>query len=164
MTSMQIVIEGNVDEKLGRLFEVLQPGAIESWLGEVLDTQLHNRVKNRFAKEGDDAVGRWAPLTLATQMIRANAQFGAAHPINVRTGELKSFVEDSPGRVELDTLGATLTLPGSQPGGELGKKFAGAQQGEGTAPPRPVLGMNSKDTIAAMTALELYIRTGVGEL
>lgn len=165
MTEVILTIDpGETEVVLDKLSVLLEPTSLGAWLENVVNRQLQDRAKNRFTKEGDDVTGKWAPLTDATQDIRASLNYGPAHPINVRTGELKAFIEGNPGRITYDELGTTLTIPGDQPTGALNDKFMGAQQGEGRAPARPVLSLNSKDMAAAVTALEAYIREGTGIL
>lgn len=163
MTYVNVVITGNVSRKLGRLQRVLSPASIGAFLTTSAEQYLHNRAAQRFAHEGDDAVGQWQQLAFATQNIRSSQGFGAAHPINVRTGRLRDFIVNAPGSLQIDPTGAMLTLPGSQPSGELGEKFQTAQQGKPPrTPARPVLAMSATDLAGVMSLLEVFIRSGVG--
>lgn len=164
MTFINIVIEGNVRSKLAKLQALLDPAAVGVFLNEAIEKQINIRARQRFQSEGDDASGKWAPLSPGTQNIRESMQYGAAHPINVRTGELRDFIENGDARIAIEPSAATLTLPSSVPSGNLGKKFKGAQQGEGTAPARPVLALGATDLAQTVTALEQYIRSGTGVL
>lgn len=162
MTILNIVIEGNASRNMARLATVLTPPSLALFLSETVDRYLISRISERFNSEGDDAVGKWAPLAPATQKIRASRGYGAAHPINVRTGELRRFVEGASNRlISEDPTGAMLSRP-SRASGRVREKLAGAQQGEFPAPPRPVLGLSMTDMAFTMTALEAYIRAGVG--
>lgn len=111
--------------------------------GEVTEF-FQQDIENRFSSEGDAKTGAWAPLKPATITIRASEGYGPG-PINVRSGELKSFMSgpypvfvDSPGSVIID-------VPGDAPPG-VEAKFKTAQGGStnnplgyGNTPARPVL-------------------------
>lgn len=156
-----IVLTGNVEQKLASLMFALQSNNLLAFLTTQVEPFLIERASRRFATEGDDVTGVWAPLKPATQAIRASENYGAAHPINVRTGELARFITGSPFKKEVDSTGASLTFPERQPSGKLGKKFKGAQQGEGRAPARPVIGLGATDLGFVMGELETYIRLSV---
>lgn len=164
MTILNVVIEGNASRNLARLSAVVSPQGMGVFLNETVARYLRERIARRFDSEGDDVSGKWAPLTDATMQIRANKGYPPAHPINVRTGTLRNYIENSPDRLDIDPTGAMLTLPGRAPTGSLKKKVLGAQQGENRAPARPVLGVNATDMAFTMTALEAFIRSGVGAL
>lgn len=158
-----ITVSGNVQEKLARLRDILLPGPIAAFMAGPIDTYLHDRIDERFANEGDDAVGVWEELKESTQAIRVGLGLPPAHPINVRFGGLKGFVS-MPGRVTPDSAGVTLRLPGAKPVRGTATKFRTAQKGSRNkgpfVPPRPVLGMSPVDTAAVMSELELYIIAG----
>lgn len=164
MTFVNVVITGNTSRVLARLSELLSPGPLGVFMDEQIGALLQTRARDRFKNEGDDASGKWAPLADATEQIRLAQGYGAAHPINVRTGDLESFIEDSPNRIIMDGQGVTLNFPGTDPTTRVGEKLKGAQQGEGRAPARPVLAINERDAAMAVGALESYIRTGVSLL
>lgn len=168
----QVIFEGNtveVTRMLVSLESATNPVAIAGFLNTVVDPYLRDRARMRFEDEGDSAVGgKWKPLSSATQEIRDNMGYGAAHPINVRTGELESYIVDSPNKVSVFPGGASLTLPGQPAGGELLEKYITAQQGSagqnnfsGT-PPRPVLALDVKDLMFVVWALGDSIRRSVG--
>jgi hypothetical protein len=144
------------------------PVAIAGFLGSTVDPYLRGRGRRRFSEEGDDVTGKWVPLSPATQAIRADLGYGADHPINVRTGELERYINDSPNQLSAHPWGASLTLPGNPPTGDLADKVMTAQQGSTSStsgrpiPPRPVLGMNQKDTMAVLLLLYGYIKNAMG--
>lgn len=146
---------------LTKLNTSLDPNEIAIWLGAVVDPYIRKRARDRFKSEGDDVTGKWAPLLGPTQYIRSNAGFGAAHPINKRTGELEAYITGSTHRLASAPV-ATLTLPGKAPKGELFKKVKTAQRGRFQPPtvPRPVLGVNERDLATVMTELSLYLALG----
>lgn len=159
---LEIAITGDTEQKLQRLSALLNPEPVAAWMGETVDGYLHERASQRFDEEGDDASGKWAALKESTQTIRASMQFPPAHPINVRTGELADFIENTPGRVVPDTQGVTLTLPGKEPGNPiLQDKLRRAQKGDIRTPARPVLAVNEHDALAIMTEFEYYLRAGM---
>lgn len=161
---LQIVVSGDdlgVQAMLLRLNRALEPTGVGGFLSTSVDPWLRQRSSDRFANEGDDAVGQWLPLGQATQEIRASLGYGAAHPINRRTGELENYIVHTESRVEMNTGGATLTYPGADTSGELENKVRTAQsgkQGNPYTPPRPVLGLSSRDLEFVLTDLGNHIR------
>ncbi len=160
-----VIMEGDSKQVLSMLTKLdatLAPPAIGSWLGMRVDPFIRERARDRFQKEGDDVSGPWAPLKAATQQIRQSQGYGSAHPINRRTGRLEQYIVGSPNRISIHNLGATLTMPGRPPFGELKDKVSTAQGGRGypRTDPRPVMGMNERDLLAVLTELSLYISVG----
>lgn len=151
----------SVEHMLMRLDSAISPVGLVAFLGGTVDPYLRQRASERFANEGDDVTGKWAPLSQATQSIRQQMGYGGAHPINVRTGEMEDYITDSPNNLAAHPWGASLTLPGNEPQGELLKKVRGAQQGENQAPPRPVIGMNERDLAYVLLALYNYVQAAV---
>lgn len=141
---------------LDRLDTRLNPVAVAGFLGAEVAPYLKHRAKTRFAQEGDDVTGGWAPLKEATQTIRASQGYGAAHPINKRTGELERYITGDANE-KIHPWGASLTLPGSAPAGDLVDKLRTAQAGDTRAVPRPVLGMNWQDMGAVLFLLADYV-------
>jgi hypothetical protein len=160
---INIQIVGNaagVQAMLTRLENKLLPPNIGAFLKGSVEPFLEMRAQQRFAGEGDDVSGPWAPLQPATQVIRASQGYGADHPINRRTGQLENYIANSGGAVSFNPAGATLTYPGAPASGELADKVQTAQVGR-TNPstvPRPVLDMNNNDLLAVLTATALYIQ------
>lgn len=127
------------------------------------DPFLQLRLRSRFANEGDDAVGQWAPLAPATQAIRAGMGYGAAHPINVRTQDLLNYLTSSRADVEVTGSGATLTYPPRGASPSLDNKIRTAQQGkiQPATPPRPVVALSQIDDTAITRDLAQYITQGL---
>lgn len=161
MTEFIIEVVGDAPLMLAKLSTILSSGSIAVWLDTEVDPILHERAAQRFKEEGDDASGAWASLSDATESIRESQGYGAAHPINVRSGELQSYIEDTQGRTVVDPAGATLSYPGDSPTGQVWAKLEGAQLGEGRAPARPVLAVSETDQALVVGSLEAYIRAGV---
>jgi hypothetical protein len=149
----------SVEALLMRLDTALSPPAIAQLLGGPVQEYVKRRAAQRFANEGDDVVGAWAPLQPATQAIRAQEGYGADGPINRRTDELMNYIVGSPGRTVMHSLGATLTYPGNPPTGETKAKVQTAQIGKPypQTPPRPVLGLGEQDLIEILTILSVYV-------
>lgn len=156
-----IEIAGNnegVEQMLLALDTALNPEAIALFLGAEVGPWLEQRARARFANEGDDAVGKWAPLKQSTVDIRQSQGYGAG-PINYRTGELEEFITGSGNSVIPTPWGAELTFPGASPIGEMEEKVSTAQQGKGypSTVPRPVLGLSETDLVFVLTALAFHI-------
>lgn len=150
----------NLDRTIDKLAGALSPTGLALWMESVLTPYLQQRARDRFRSEGDDAVGKWAPLSPATVSIRENAGYSGEHPINHRSGQLERYITSGAVmRVTLFPGGALMTYPGNEPTGELGRKLQTAQEGKGQpyTPARPVLGISSKDISFAITALDEYI-------
>ena len=163
---MEVQIEGDdtqVRSILQHLDSTLNPFIMAPWMEQTLTPWFQERGRMRFQEEGDDASGKWLPLKPATHKFRIQAQVGAAHPINRRTGELENYITNgAPGFAHPNTLGVTFTFPGKPPIGELKDKVETAQRGRdypGTDP-RPVLAINERDLLAVMTDLALYLSVG----
>ena len=154
-----VVSERDLQAQLWALDTALNPVAIAGFLGAEVDPYIRKRAQQRFAGEGDDVVGKWAPLHEATQNIRESMGYGASGPINRREDELMHYVVDSPHRINVHTLGATLIMPGYPPKGELRDKVTTAQAGrvKPKTVARPVIGINERDLTAVLTMLFLYI-------
>lgn len=151
---------GDVEALLSRLDVLLSPAALaEFFLGGMVEPYLLSRIENRFEEEGDDVTGGWAPLREATQAIRASQGFGAAHPINRRTGEMLQFLMHGAKNTPT-AYGASLQIPDREPMGELFDKIQTAQMGKERTVPRPVLGMNLTDLSVVMMELEKYLAKG----
>lgn len=152
---------------LNALEWAISPLSAGMWLSGQMSPFLVRRAQQRFANEGDDAVGRWLPLRESTEELRANSGFPRDHPINRRTGELEEYITSGGNDVALTAMGARLTMPGSAASGELHDKVATAQEGRGfggsRAPsephtvPRPVLGLSGTDLEFALVSLNTWV-------
>lgn len=159
--SIQIVGDvAGVQAMLSHLESKLHPPQMGMFLQAYVEPYLQKRAGDRFSNEGDDAVGKWAPLKPATEGIRSSQGYGSAHPINRRTGELEDYIRNTPGSVLIHPAGANLTYPGTPASGELADKVSTAQGGRANPPtlPRPVLGMNTTDLAAVLTMLAYEIQ------
>lgn len=118
---------------------------------------LQERAEARFAAEGDDASGRWVPLSDTTNKIRESLGYPPVTPINVRTGELKRHVESGKGDVGIDAFGVTYHWPGGTIAPGLERKMRGAQVGGTRQPARPVAAVNIQDAAGVLVLLSDFI-------
>lgn len=163
---IDVVITGDdtaVQAALLRLEIALAPPGMAHFLGTMVEPYLQTRARNRFASEGDDVSGGWAPLAPFTENIRRRQGYGAAHPINRRTGQLENYITNTPATIITGGDTSVLKYPGKSPTGKLRDKVRTAQVGDpGTkgspmTPPRPVLGMNATDLEAVLVGLANHL-------
>lgn len=150
-----------------RLDMALAPPSLGTFLASKVHPILQVRAQNRFREEGDDVSGKWLALSPYTENIRRSMGYGAAHPINRRTGRLENYITNSPSNIQVTAAGARLRFPGTAPTGELFEKVETAQVGiqggkrsQGAVPARPVLGVNERDLELILVALATHIQTG----
>jgi hypothetical protein len=110
----------------------LQPSELKVWLTTHAHRELRERAEERFANEGDDAVGKWAELTRATGIVRQYLGYSPFHPINVRSGALKNLVLNTFTVKDRGASGASLSMPGPASGEMLSKLRVAQQGGFGT--------------------------------
>ncbi len=146
-------VRDNLDRKMDSL-------GIAAFLSSVVDPFLRNRIDSRFQSEGDEVSGRWHPLAQATQQIRASYGYPPNHPINVRTGKLRSHLVGTRSDVQANGMGATLIHPPPGSGDPVtNKKIKTAQSGSShpPTPARPVIGINENDLIFITSSLTAYL-------
>lgn len=145
---------------LTRLEMKLQTPAMIAFMQSAVVPYVQQRTAARFAAEGDDVVGKWSPLKVETENIRIKHGYPGAHPINVRTGQMRNALVGSFGDV-VSAGGLTeLTYPdGVSVTGQLARKIMTAQGGSMFPPtvPRPVLGFNENDSIALTALVSGYL-------
>lgn len=156
--------DSGVQAMLEAVDTALNPVAIVSFLGGVVQPWIRKRASERFTQEGDDVSGAWAPLEVTTQQIRESLGFPGAHPINRRTGELEAFMTENQGILSSSGIEASLTYPGGEPTGELRNKVkvaqsGGQQPGYRPTPPRPVIGLGEQDLAFVLLALTEHVAT-----
>jgi hypothetical protein len=155
-------------EVLERLEHSVSPLGLGFFLSVGVLQHITDRAESRFRAEGDDAVGKWAPLTPGTENIRQNLGYGAAHPINRRTGDLEDLITQANANstVSVNPIGAVLEHP-ALPSGKLEDKLRTAQMGDSSQPgyqptvPRPVIALNEADLVWVLSALAYYIESGL---
>lgn len=150
-----------VQKMLNHIDSALSPIGLAAFLYGGVQPWLVNRAKERFASEGDDVTGKWAPLQQSTVEIRQSQGFEGPHPINRRTGELERYITESGVDVVAAPGVGTLRFPGRNTTSKSVKqKLSTAQKGRinPSTVPRPVLGLNEKDLAVVMTQLALHIQ------
>lgn len=155
-----VTIEGDAFGVVAAIAVAFDPPAIHAWMSGPVTEFLVTRTTNRFATEGDDASGKWAPLAPATETIRATMGYGPAHPINVRTGQLRDWVLDASPEIIVSSGGASMRYPSDPPSGKLAAKVETAQHGGGStgkAPPRPVMAISEFDAVGITELLHKHI-------
>jgi hypothetical protein len=166
MTPFQFILKDHdVEKSLSDLMILLSQEGLTAFLQFQIGPYLARRGKERFASEGDDVSGPWAPLQPATVAIREHGPWavGGEHPINRREGELENWVVGDTGYAYPVDTGATLHFPKKRPRGELLEKVKTAQLGRShpSTVPRPVLGVNETDMIFFQTALSLAVEEAI---
>lgn len=159
--------EENVSTTLAALDRTLDPLVLSLvFLTGKVGPYLTVRAKNRFASEGDDVTGAWAPLKDATERIRASGRamqlwtVGDSHPINRRTGELERYITGGNLYAYPTSVGASLQFPKPSGKKSIREKMRTAQRGKASpnTVPRPVLGLNSQDGLFMLAALAGIIK------
>lgn len=169
MTFFAIADTTEVDKMIENVIERTEPAVIGYWMvnGPVTDF-FRQRSEQRFAAEGDDAVGVWAQLRESTQNLREwlrdthGYDIEPATPINQRTGQLREYASFSDAGGESSGTGYRYLYPNYLPAGELGDKLRTAQRGRtepGTVP-RPVLGVSFFDLDSVQNMIVGFIENG----
>lgn len=150
-----------VQAMLNSIDSALSPAGLASFLGIAVGPWVKERAADRFANEGDDVTGKWAPLKETTIEWRERYGFEGAHPINKRTGELEEYITQGQVGVTAGPGVAVLTYPKNPPTGKaLRQKMETAQRGR-TRPAtvaRPVLGLNERDLAQVLTMLAFHVQ------
>lgn len=152
--------ERGVQRMLQVIDSALSPVGLASFLYGVGEW-VQERAQDRFAAEGDDVTGGWAPLRPATTEIRELAGWGAEHPINRRTGELEAYITQSDIGVTVAPGMGVMRYPNTEPKSPgLRTKVKTAQQGRARPKTvaRPVLGLNEKDLGVVITMLAFHVQ------
>jgi hypothetical protein len=161
--SFHVLIEADTDEAdavLAALELRLSSAGLGMFLESVVDPWIRQRISARFASEGDDMSGKWHPLAVATQQIRAYYGHPPDHPINVRSGDLRSFLISEDSDIKMWGGGASLIHP---PQGSaspmMAKKIATAQGGSSfpPTPARPVIGVDENDLVFITSSLAAWL-------
>jgi hypothetical protein len=137
----------------------LSASGLQDFMENTMVPFLQMRADRRFAIEGDEVSGRWLPLKRATTLMRLRQGYPPQHPINVRSGQMKTWITSADGNVRAQHGMADLTWPGNPPGGTMLKKIQTAQMGQAypSTAPRPVIGVGDDDNIFALAQLTQYL-------
>lgn len=152
-----------VNKVMQQLQVKLSPAGLAAFLQTIVDPFIRNRIEGRFNSEGDDVSGAWHPLEQATQQIRAAYGYPPDHPINMRTGKMRTFLTTTQSDVKMTGMGAELTHPPLTADAVMNKKIATAQMGSPSpsTPARPVVGLNDNDLLFITSELVVYITEGM---
>lgn len=175
--NVEISVETSDVERLLTSAELaLSPIGMKRFVDTWAADYFRERAKRSFDTESDPATGVWKPLGQAANNLREYDGFPPAHPINVRTGELRSWLVNSRGTSLV--LGSTVEYWFPEliaPSGPAEAKLHTAQLGRPTGynwlfpghatPARPVTSITGGDVGAVLLGMvdHLYdtIRTGV---
>lgn len=173
------VDDKDTNRALQALWWTLSGNSLAKFHKSFTERWLQERASARFMSEGDDASGRWAPLTDSRMDIRENQGY-LAWPINEASGDLYDYITKTPGDVTFGANWSAFFFPGNprnpgerakletaQKGRPAGNPMPDGQGGTkpspSATPARPVAALGAVDMIHTMTALELFIVSGVGE-
>lgn len=156
------------ESMLSRTLRAVSGPSLATWLAGPVDGYFKDEIIDRFAFEGDDKSGQWAPLSDTTNRIREALGFPADDPINERTGELLEFVVQSREYMAGDDW-AMMELPGDPDSFALEQKLTHAQLGASdnplfpgsTTPPRPVLAVDPMDMEILLRMLQMHVMESV---
>jgi hypothetical protein len=150
-----------VQAMLNSIDSALSPTGLASFLGLAVGPWVKERAADRFASEGDDVTGKWAPLQDTTIDIREKSGFEGAHPINKRTGELEEYITQGQVGITAAPGLAVMTYPKNPPATKsLKEKVSTAQRGRSnpSTVARPVLGLNERDLAQVLTMLAFHVQ------
>ncbi len=161
---MSFFIYFDVDQAMAGAFVAelnrrMQPQNLAAFVHTTVGPFIRRRIQQRFQSEGDDVTGKWHPLTLATQMIRAQKGYPPDHPINRRSNQMYNHLLSDPGQTRV--MGPMIEFTHPTPGGNplTLQKISTAQGGKRRpfTPPRPVLGVNENDMLFVTSELAAYL-------
>lgn len=146
------------------------------WATTQIDPWMQARAASRFSAEGDDASGKWLPLTAFTREWRQMQGYPPAHPINERSGAFRDMMTGVTGDfMPANSVSGDYYWPGvalaydSHFTAKLKVAQQGARQGENkmlpnsVTPARPVVAINSVDVLGLLLSFHDYIEAFVGD-
>jgi hypothetical protein len=155
----------NTQTMLNRVNRAIGGASLATWMQTMAIPYFQDEIVDRFAYEGDDRSGEWAPLKDSTNRIREALGYPPEHPINERTGEMLEWLASS-GEFIMGLNSAIGTIPGDAPSDILAQKFRTAQMGTNEnrmipgahTPPRPVLAVSpAEDMAILLKGLQVHI-------
>jgi len=152
-----------VDRLLKRMLTATSPAGIHTFLATVVHPRLARRARDRFNKQGDEAVGgTWTPLKQSTLEIKDSMGYGSKK-INERTGHLRDSVVNARPVLGTIGIGQTLNFPGNWDRPDLFYRNQQAVGAINTHEPRPVVGLEWENDVAHMlTSLQAWVVSGKG--
>jgi hypothetical protein len=162
MATFQVIFDvekAGFPQDLQTMMQRVSDEGLRFFLADEVDPYLQDRIDQRFINEGDDAVGKWLPLSTATEAIRQASGFGGAHPINERYGDMHNFLTGEHGEATAFAGGAELVFPGPGVDPLNATKIETAQIGKAfpPTPPRPVVALSPVDEEDVLNDLTDYI-------
>ena len=168
----RIIVSPMVDGKgpmkmLNTLDDRLSTTRLMWFLNRYVSPFMADVIVDRFAYAGDSSVGGpWPPLAESTERLKRSLGAPSDAP-NERSGEMMAHLAYDHD-VEPWALGALLRIPGSSDR-IMEKKIRTAQEGEsasdnlfgGSTPPRPVLGMGTREEAGIAKLFDVYLWTGL---
>jgi len=135
----------------------LGPVSMTKFLEGPTDEFLRQRASNRFSSQGDDAVGgKWVKLKEVTEQIRISKGFPPRRPINVRTGDFRTWLTRNTKPQTISTpAGHEMSWPGKMD--RLQKRKMMVAQGQTNVAARPVAAIDELDAVAIRSSLSLYL-------
>lgn len=161
---MSFYIHFDVDQTMAGAFIAelnrrVQPASLAAFTQATVGPFIRRRIQQRFQGEGDDVTGKWHPLTVATQMIRATKGYAPDHPINRRSNLMMNHLVGDPGQTRV--MGPIIEFTHPRPTGDglMNQKIETAQMGRNRprTPPRPVMGLNENDMLFVTSELAAYL-------
>lgn len=152
----------DVLDTLVRLDSCFSPIGRQMFMQQRVVPWLQERAQARFDTEGDAASGKWAPLAGSTVEIRQNEGFPGSHPINIRTGDMETYITQGSGTVTHSGWSTLLEFPRADIGGVEKVKINRAQRGDSRTPRRPVLAIDQSDMMHIMNQFKLHIESFAG--
>lgn len=169
------ILSNEVERNMAALEVALSPTSLMKFHELFTSQIIRERMQTRFDTHGDEMSGPWAMLTESRQDIRSHAGHYPDRPINVATGELRSWLEGNRGSNRPSAFGAMYSFPGALPRRQsVRAKLEAAQKGKpagfpmpngmgGTkpspspTPARPIVGLDALDLIHVLGALQLFV-------
>lgn len=129
---------------------------------------LQSRARAMFQYEQGPEGDAWAPLAPATHNWRRSAikrgetapDVGPEHPINRRTGDLEDAMTTGGPSILAGASSLVLSFPGDMAQAGREAKFSQAQNGRGTSPARPVIGLGADDLGQIMVLANRFFAEG----
>jgi hypothetical protein len=174
-----VMIEVDEEQVLNMLFRLdvaTSQIGFASWATTEIDPWLQMRARDRFKGEGDGASGKWRSLSTLTQEWRFMQGYPASHPINVRSGALRDYVESADGQWLSEGheggryVWPEVALPYTNYiAAKLHTANVGRRRGENrlfpnaSTPKRPAVVADQTDLRALLESYANYVETFVGE-
>lgn len=149
---------------IDKTMEAVGPASLAIFLDATVQPYFAQEIIDRFAVEGDEKSGSWAPLSDATNDIRERLGYPPEHPILERSGDLLHALVEKYDLTLMEPSGAMLMIPGNldlETETKLQAAQVGVPEGQneyyGPTPARPVLAVDPTDLASIVGMLQWYI-------